>query len=77
MPLNKEGIGPGIDRIDDSADDLFSALPEIENMKSNSLCTKQLNNVAGDLEMWQVRDKLVELAKTSEILCSRVYTPGT
>ena len=76
MPLNKEGIGPGIDRIEDSDDDLFSALPELENTKSNSLCAKKLNNVAGDF--LKVRIKLVESAKKPRTLdCSRVYTLNT
>ena len=43
MSLNKENVRVCDDRIDDSDDDLFAAVPDLEYLKNNSLCNIQSN----------------------------------
>ena len=47
MSLNKENVTVMDNRIDDSDDDLFAALSDIEYLKNTSLCNIQCNIVKG------------------------------
>ena len=65
MSLNKENIALRDDRIDDSDDDLFAALPDNEYLKTNSLCNLECNMI--ERSVGEVRITYMDFVKHVQI----------